>query len=55
MKVQLAILAGLIVLGGVGTNIINGFKNSPTGKVVEQLQQKKQLIDKYTSPNFINQ
>ena len=45
MKVKLAILAGLIVLGAVGANIIEGFKNSPTGKVVEQLQEKKQLIE----------
>ena len=45
MKVKLAILAGLIVLGGVGANIIENFKNSPTGKVVEQLQEKKQLIE----------
>ena len=45
MKVKLLILAGLIVLGGVGANIIENFKNSPTGKVVEQLQEKKQLIE----------
>ena len=45
MKVKLLILAGLIVLGGVGANIIEHFKNSPTGKVVEQLQEKKQLIE----------
>ena len=45
MKVKLAILAGLIILGGVGANIINNFKNSPTGKVVEQLQERKQQIE----------
>ena len=45
MKVKLAILAGLIILGGVGANIINNFKNSPTGQVIEQLQEKKQLIE----------
>jgi len=45
MKVKLAILAGLIILGGVGANIIEGFKNSPTGKVVEQLQERKQQIE----------
>ena len=48
MRVKLLILAGLIVLGGVGANIIEGFKNSPTGKVVEQLQEKKQLIEELT-------
>ena len=36
MKVKLAILAGLVILGGVGANIINNFKNSPTGQVIEQ-------------------
>jgi len=45
MKVKLAIIAGLIILGGVGANIINNFKNSPTGKVVEQLQERKQQIE----------
>ena len=45
MKVKLAILAGLIILGGIGANIINNFKNSPTGQVIEQLQEKKQLIE----------
>ena len=45
MKVKLLILAGLVILGGVGANIIEGFKNSPTGKVVEQLQERKQQIE----------
>jgi len=45
MKVKLAILAGIIILGGVGANIINNFKNSPTGQVVEQLQERKQQIE----------
>tara|TARA_R100001463_G_scaffold82961_1_gene137611 strand:- start:74 stop:250 length:177 start_codon:yes stop_codon:yes gene_type:complete len=45
MKVKLAILAGVIILGGIGVNIINNFKNSPTGKVVEQLQEKKEQIE----------
>ncbi len=45
MKVKLAILAGLIALGAVGANIIEGFKNSPTGQVVEQLQERKQQIE----------
>tara|TARA_Y100001938_G_scaffold80480_1_gene111078 strand:+ start:324 stop:500 length:177 start_codon:yes stop_codon:yes gene_type:complete len=45
MKVKLAILAGLIVLGGVGANIIENFKNSPTGQVIEKMQEKKQQIE----------
>jgi hypothetical protein len=48
MKVKLAIIAGLVILGGIGANIVNNFKNSPTGKVVEQLQQRKELIDQVT-------
>ena len=44
MKVKLALLAGLIVLGAVGAHVIEGFKNSPTGQVIEQIQEKKQLI-----------
>ena len=53
MKVKLAILAGLIILGGVGANIINNFKNSPTGQVIEQLQERKQLIEEYTKSPII--
>ena len=45
MKVKLAILGGLIILGAVGANIINNFKNSPTGQVIEQLQERKQQIE----------
>jgi len=48
MKVKLAIIAGLVILGGIGANIVNNFKNSPTGKVVEQLQQRKELIEQVT-------
>jgi hypothetical protein len=48
MKVSLAIIVGLIVLGYVGANVIEGFKNSPTGKVVEQLQERKELIEELT-------
>ena len=45
MKVKIAIIAGLIILGGVGAKIINNFKNSPTGQVIEQLQERKQQIE----------
>ena len=59
MKVKIAILAGLVILGGIGANIFNNFKNSPTGKVVEQLQERKQLIEQVTKsplqiPNSLN-
>ena len=45
MKVKLAILAGLIILGGLGANIINNCKTSPTGQFIEKMQEKKQLIE----------
>ncbi len=45
MKVKIAILAGLVILGGIGANIFNNFKNSPTGQVIEQLQERKQQIE----------
>jgi len=45
MKVKIAIIAGLVILGAVGANIFNNFKNSPTGQVIEQLQERKQQIE----------
>jgi hypothetical protein len=45
MKVKLAILAVLVIAGGFGVQKYNQFKNSPTGQVIEQLQEKKQLIE----------
>jgi len=45
MKVKLAILAVLVIAGGLGVQKYNQFKNSPTGQVIEQLQEKKQLIE----------
>ena len=48
MKVKLAILAVLVIAGGCGAQKYNQFKNSPTGQVIEQLQERKQLIESYT-------
>jgi len=45
MKIKLAILAALVIAGGFGAHKYNQFKNSPTGKVIEQLQEKKELIE----------
>ena len=45
MKVKLAILAVLVIAGGFGAHKYNQFKNSPTGQVIEQIQEKKQLIE----------
>jgi len=48
MKVKLGILLILVVVGGVAVQKVNQFRNSPTGKVIEQLQERKQLIEEYT-------
>tara|TARA_B100001113_G_C20956071_1_gene555338 strand:- start:56 stop:238 length:183 start_codon:yes stop_codon:yes gene_type:complete len=50
MKIKLAILAALVIAGGYGAHKYNQFRNSPTGKVIEQLQEKKELIEKFTNP-----
>ena len=45
MKIKLAILAALVLAGGFGAHKYNQFRSSPTGKVIEQLQEKKELIE----------
>jgi len=45
MKVKLGILLILVVVGGVAAQKVNQFKNSPTGQVIEQLQERKQQIE----------
>ncbi len=50
MKIKLGILLVLVVAGGVAAQKYNQFKNSPTGKVIEQLQEKKELIEQFTNP-----
>ena len=50
MKIKLAILAALVIAGGFGAHKYNQFRNSPTGKVIEQLQEKKELIEQFTNP-----
>ena len=45
MKVKLGILLIIVVAGGVAVQKYNQFKNSPTGQVIEQIQEKKQLIE----------
>jgi len=45
MKVKLGILLILVVVGGVAVQKVNQFKNSPTGQVIEQLQERKQQIE----------
>ena len=48
MKVRIAIFVLVIASGAFGIHKVNEFRNSPTGKVIEQLQERKQLIEEYT-------
>jgi hypothetical protein len=48
MKVRIAIFVLVIAGGAFGIHKVNEFRNSPTGKVIEQLQERKQLIEEYT-------
>ena len=59
MKVKLGILLILVVVGGVAVQKINQFKNSPSGQLIETLQERKQLIEQVTKsplqiPNSLN-
>ena len=45
MKVRIAIFVLVIAGSAFGIHKINEFKNSPTGQVIEQIQEKKQLIE----------
>ena len=48
MKVKLAVLLILVVAGGVAAQKYNQFKNSPSGQLIETLQEREQLIESYT-------
>ena len=45
MKVRIAIFVLVIAGASFGIHKVNEFRNSPTGQVIEQLQEKKQLIE----------
>ena len=45
MKVKLAVLLIIVVAGGVAAQKYNQFKNSPSGQLIETLQERKQLIE----------
>jgi len=45
MKVRIAIFVLVIAGGAFGIHKINEFRNSPTGQVIEEIQEKKQLIE----------
>lgn len=48
MKIRIALFVFIIAGGAFGIHKVNEFRNSPTGKVIEQLQERKQLIEEYT-------
>tara|TARA_B100001250_G_scaffold192656_1_gene165619 strand:+ start:19 stop:198 length:180 start_codon:yes stop_codon:yes gene_type:complete len=48
MKVKLAIAAVVLLFGGCAVKKVIEFKSSPTGQVIEQLQERKQLIEQVT-------
>ena len=48
MKVKLAILAILVIAGGCVAQKVNEFRKSPTGQVIEKLQERKELIEEFT-------
>tara|TARA_R100001082_G_scaffold68243_1_gene38667 strand:+ start:513 stop:695 length:183 start_codon:yes stop_codon:yes gene_type:complete len=50
MKIKLAILAAFFIAGGFGAHKYNQFKNSTTGKVIEQFQESKELIEQFKNP-----
>ena len=45
MKVRIAIFVLVIAGASFGIHKVNEFRNSHTGQVIEQLQEKKQLIE----------
>ena len=48
MKIRIAIFVLVIAGGAFGIHKVNEFRNSPTGKVIETLQERKQLIEDFT-------
>tara|TARA_Y200000002_G_scaffold194038_1_gene160322 strand:- start:174 stop:353 length:180 start_codon:yes stop_codon:yes gene_type:complete len=48
MKVRIALFVLIIAGGSFGIHKINEFRNSPTGQVIEEIQEKKQLIESFT-------
>ena len=48
MKVRIAIFVLVIAGASFGIHKINQFRNSPSGQLIETLQERKQLIDEFT-------
>ena len=45
MKVRIAIFVLVIAGASFGIHKINEFRNSPSGQLIEKLQERKQLIE----------
>ena len=53
MKVRIAIFVLVIAGASFGIHKLNQFRNSPSGQLIETLQERKQLIeDLQKSPNL---
>tara|TARA_B100001250_G_C19324714_1_gene581970 strand:+ start:228 stop:407 length:180 start_codon:yes stop_codon:yes gene_type:complete len=48
MKVRIAIFVLVIAGGAFGIHKLNEFRNSPSGQLIENLQERKQLIEDFT-------
>jgi hypothetical protein len=48
MKVRIAIFVLVIAGASFGIHKINEFRNSPSGQLIETLQERKQLIEDLT-------
>ena len=47
MKVRIAIFVLVIAGGALGIHKVNEFRNSPSGQLIETLQERKQLIEDF--------
>ena len=48
MKVRIAIFVLVIAGASFGIHKVNQFRNSPSGQLIETLQERKQLIEEFT-------
>ena len=48
MKVRIAIFVLVIAGSAFGIHKVNEFRNSPSGQLIETLQERKQLIEEFT-------
>ena len=48
MKVRIAIFVLVIAGSAFGIHKVNEFRNSPSGQLIETLQERKHLIEGYT-------